>query len=191
MTPTSSPVQARLRQETRPAHMALETALPIGRGRIDHVSYRDHLQFLLSFHEPVERHLQRIPELAVALPDLDDRCKTRLLRDDLGAAADAPQPARVPAPQTLPDGLGVLYVLEGATLGARSLLPRLRRAGVIPGTIGSRYMEGHGRRTALMWRRLCGALERLQPYEADEAATWAKLTFETLLTWRRSWEAGR
>ncbi len=190
MNQPPSAVRARLRDATRPLHRALEAALPLGRGCVDRDSYRDHLRFLLSFHEPVERHLQANVELAEALPDLHARLKTSLLRDDLGAAAECPRPPRVPSPRTLPQGLGVLYVLEGATLGARILLPRLCRAGVVPGPIGCRYLQGGHPNSTAGWQHLCHVLEELPRGESEEAVAWAKLTFRSLLAWRRRWGAG-
>ncbi len=189
MDQTPSAVRARLRDATRPLHRALESALPLGRGCVDRDSYRDHLRFLLSFHEPVERHLQANVELIEALPDLQARLKTTLLRDDLGAEAQCPRPPRVPIPRTRPQGLGVVYVLEGATLGARVLLPRLRRAGVVPGPVGCRYLSGGGSGGSAPWQRLCHVLERLPRGESAETVAWAELTFRSLLVWRRRWEA--
>lgn len=155
--------------------------------------YRDHLGFLLGFHEPLEVGLRAVRGLSLAVPDLERRYKTPSLRSDLGAADTGrrARPALIPAPCTHAQALGVLYVTEGATLGARTLLPRLQNAGVVPGPVGTRYLRGYGRRAGAMWRQLCRRLDELTSAEANVAVAWALLAFEGLHVWRSDWEAHR
>ena len=187
--PHDSP-RLRLRAATRTAHEALEARLPIAGGGLRLDDYRDHLRFLLGFHEPLETGLRDVEGLSDPVPDLDRRLKSAALRADLADADDGRRasPAQVPVPCTASQGLGVLYVTEGATLGARTLLPRLRAAGVIPGPVGARYMTGYGRASGAMWRQLCRAIDALPGEAADEAIDWANQTFASLLAWRSDWE---
>lgn len=181
----------RLRHETRDAHVALESVLPIAKREVSIADYRDHLRFLLSVHDPLESRLRRVPSLDRALPDLTQRFKTDKLRRDLGGASDGPRPGDglLPEPQTAVQALGVLYVLEGATLGARTLVPALGTRGVIPGPVGTTYLRGYGARTSVMWKRLGDALDHVPPSRADEVVSWARTMFASLLAWRRQWDA--
>lgn len=184
-------LRQKLREKTRDAHQALEALLPISSAAPDAVIYADHLRFLLSFHEPVERRLRRLAALRRMVPDIDRRWKSPLLRRDLADAVSWPRPDEtlLPDPRTPAAGLGVLYVLEGATLGARTLLPGLRAAGVLPGPLGGAYLEAYGSASGSMWRRFCELLERLPGDLDDEVAAAAVETFEAMIAWRREWDA--
>lgn len=188
---TPPTLHRRLRAETGSRHQALEDALPITRDWARAGVYRDHLRYLLAFHEGVEPALHALAPLRGALPDLDTRRKAPLLRADLGCWAGGPRPApaRLPQPRALADGLGVLYVMEGATLGARTLLPRLRAAGVVPGAIGQRYLRGYGGDTAARWKRVLAALGAVPAAVHDDVVRGAVATFDALHAWRREWEA--
>jgi heme oxygenase len=122
-------------------------------------------------------------------PDLAARRRVPALREDLADDLADPAPAPLAVPDDVAGSLGVLYVLEGSTLGARSLLPRLRRAGTIPGRVGHRYLEGYGDATAIRWHAFCAALERLDSAAAERAEHCAQRTFTDILDWRKSWDA--
>lgn len=185
---TSAPpaLRWRLRNETRQAHLRLEALLPIGNSTLSREIYRDHLSFLLGFHLPVEDRLQRSSQLQHALPDLLSRFKSEKLRADLDILGDIPQAPNAPRPTEIGQAFGVLYVLEGATLGARSLLPTLRAQGIVPGPIGTRYFEGYGAATAARWSAFCDALDELESEQADAAVVWAERTFGALEAWWRN-----
>lgn len=183
-------LQKRLRAGTRESHAALEAALPIARPGAGLVEYRDHLRYLIGFHEPIEARLRGVRGLEHILPDMPRRWKSAALGRDLGRFAQGP---RVPAgdlPELLtgPQAMGVVYVLEGAILGARTLLPKLRESGVIPGPVGSSYLDGYGCETTAMWARVCDALDEIDPGECDEVVRLAAATFDSLRDWRTRWE---
>ncbi len=165
--------------------------MPISRPDPDVRTYLDHLRYLLGFHEPVEQDLRQVEGLSRTLPDVDRRWKTESLRKDLGQlAGEGPRvaPDRRPRAKSVPEALGVLYVLEGATLGARTLLPILRRGSVLSGPAGMAYLSGYGADTARMWAGLSAVLNRVGPQDAEVVLDWATATFEALLAWRRDWE---
>jgi heme oxygenase len=164
--------------------------LPITRADVTLSEYRDHLRFLISFHEPMESRLRQVDGLDGALPDLSQRWKTGSLRCDLGHFANGPRPSprNLPDPRSIPQALGTLYVLEGATLGARALLHRLHKTGLIPGEIGSAYLSGYGPSTSEMWATVCATFALVPEREADQLISSAMQTFMSLLTWRRQWE---
>lgn len=193
MAPAKDSPRERLRTATRAAHAALEARLPVSGAAPGLDDYRDHLGFLLGFHEPLETALQNHDAYGDAVPDLSRRFKSASLRADLGQfdTQHRARGDRVPVPRRTAELMGVLYVIEGATLGARSLLPRLRAAGVVPGPIGTRYLRGYGAQSAAMWRRFCDRLNGLSASEADEAVEWAHQTFDRLDAWRSDWVAGR
>lgn len=181
-------LRAQLRADTRSLHDTLEARLPITRGEVDVDVYRDHLAFLWGFHAPLEEELSRCADLRRRLPDFDRRLKSESLRADLGSMklVDT-DPADLPCCSTSARALGVLYVIEGAGRGAKVLLRDLQRDRVIPGPIGSAYLEGYGAAEGGMWKKLCDALELIP--EPDRVATRraAEDTFSALIDWRDTW----
>lgn len=165
--------------------------MPLSGGPVDHASYHDHLSFMLSVHRDLEPDIARVDGLSAALPDLGGRWKADALRADLGDTLDEPDPRpdRL-TPRSVPQALGVLYVLEGATLGGRVLLRRLRAHGIIPGPLGSRYLESFEASAGAQWRSLCRALEDVAPGRVGELECWAQRTFSAILGWRRNWARG-
>lgn len=180
----------RLRAETQDAHQALEQRLPLTR-RADLETYRDHLRFLLSFHAPLEQELRSVGGLEDRVPDLERRWKTPRLKRDLAASGEVRRaPLRLlPGTTTIAEAMGALYVLEGATLGARQVLQDLRQQGVLPGPVGSEYLTCYGADHGAMWRSFCLALDEIEGADADIAIDAARSTFEALTEWRLLWES--
>ncbi|MCA8971275.1 MAG: biliverdin-producing heme oxygenase [Planctomycetes bacterium] len=180
-------VRDTLRASTKALHDSLEQCLPISGDAVDVAVYRQHLSFLLGFHAPLETRLANNDALRARLPDLELRFKTALLTADLGADSEtADRAMALPDCSTSARALGVLYVLEGASRGAAVLLRRLLRDGIVPGPVGTSYLEGYGATQAAMWTTFCEALEAIPPDERDEARAGAIETFEAM---SQSWHA--
>lgn len=174
-----------LKQETERAHRQLETLLQLDE-HLTRERYVAVLQGFAAFLLPWERQLATSlpPEW---LPFFEARRRAARLADDLAAlGADlAPRRAlavRLPRTGTLAQALGSMYVIEGSTLGARVIGPRLQAGlGVTPQCGGS-YFAGHGEQTGAMWREFRQALAALPPGAAwEEAAGAARQTFEGLI----------
>ncbi len=186
--PPAMPLRNELRAGTRELHDDLERRLPVSRDAVDLDVYRDHLAFLFGFHAPLERRLAKLPNLTHQLPDLERRFKADALRADLGRI-ELPEAGNgdLPDCRSCARALGVLYVLEGAGRGAKILLGRLRRDGVLPGPVGSSYLEGYGADAGAMWQTLCDALDDLPEAQRDAARHAAEDTFSALIRWWESW----
>ena len=135
-------------------------------------AYRQHLAALLRFHAALEPALAACPSLTDWVPDLDARRKTPALRTDLlrlGAeraeverAEVESAPGREPSPVQLAgvaDGLGVLYVTEGATLGGRFLARRLEDHLGVDAASGAAHFLSYGDERGPMWRRYRAAVD--------------------------------
>ncbi len=116
----------RVRDATRAAHAQLEERLDIfARLAVPARKTRLVARFY-AFHVGAERAVS--PVLA-ALPGLDycGRRRTALLRDDLAAIGVEPRDIAVWAPppaSSVAEALGLLYVLEGSTLGGKIIRRR-------------------------------------------------------------------
>lgn len=174
-----------LKQETAEAHRRLEALLQL-EGPLSLERYAQVLQGFAAFLLPWER------QLALTLPPswlpfFEARRRADRLAHDLHALGAPLPPAgsgnvRLPDTGTLARALGSMYVIEGSTLGARVIGPRLQaRLGVTPQHGGS-WFAGHGERTGAMWREFREALGTLPDGPAgDEAACAALQTFGALV----------
>jgi heme oxygenase len=125
--------------------------------------YEHYLAALYGFYVQLE------PELAAALSetlDLSDRQKTPLLVQDLqwlglssAALAALPRCDMLPRMNAPALALGVAYVLEGKTLGARFLLEEARRSLGLDVAAGASFFAGYGAHTGQMWTRYRAELE--------------------------------
>lgn len=182
---------AHLRAATWPAHQKLEKRVDVKARFATREAYRGHLVKLWGFHAAVEGRIGR-DTFGAALEDYDRRLKAPLLaRDlvDLGLAATAID--RLPRCESVPDiidtsaAFGCIYVLEGATLGGRTLLPLAEtRLGLRPGA-GATYLSSYGEEVTPMWQTFGSALDAWcsDPGRRDRATEAAVATFDALDAW--------
>jgi heme oxygenase len=80
---------------------------------------------------------------------------------------------------------GCLYVLEGATLGGRSLLPLVRSRLGVDAARGAAFLASYGEEIPIMWRRFGAALDAWCDSTARRArvAEAAAATFARLGDW--------
>ncbi len=174
-------LRALLKRRTAPAHEALER-LPLMRalaeGRLDNARYRDYLLR--------QQRLQSALEAAVRPWATSDRLGCRLVKTawldaDLRATSSAAGTAvasRMPMPRvaSYPQALGVLYVLEGSTLGFQVVRKRLP-ADHLALTIAGRFLLGYGPETGSRWRSFLDELAALPCSDWPVAAAAADATF--------------
>ena len=152
--PPSSSVLSALRAGTQTLHVALEKRLPFFSERLDLECYKQLLAAYYGFYQPLESNL-----LACTLPDgfeLSTRLKTPALRQDL-RALNVHIPS-LPVCDTLPpldhpaSVLGVLYVLEGATLGGNVLRKHLFEQLGLDTDNGCAFLYVYGQATGMQWK---------------------------------------
>jgi heme oxygenase len=171
-----------LHERTAPDHRALE-ATPVMRafagGKPSVPGYLDYLARQHRLHAPLER------ALAAWLPP--DWAGQRLrkaawLRSDLRAlgAPDDEAEAEVTPVASWAEALGVLYVLEGGTLGLQVVRKRLRADHPALHAAG-RFMLGYGADTGRHWRAFVQVLEELPPALWPVAVEAARSTFASFL----------
>ena len=160
----------RLRAETTPAHQKLEARLAVSglSGRLD--NYCRMLAAFLSFYRPVELALLKIDWQGQDL-DIFQRMKTDWLLSDLKSlgvpvktVSDWP---RIPPLTSAFEGLGALYVLEGASLGGQVISRRLQGDLGIGSMNGGRFFLSYGDRVGEMWRTFLDVLEKAAQVESN------------------------
>ncbi len=174
-----------VREATRHSHEQLEAGFPARSW--DAVQHAFLLERLLGMHLPLEAALDRLwlaGGLEVSWPP---RRRAHLIQADLRAVgrtpaqvAAIPRCPGLPLPTTTTQAWGVLYLLDGATLGGAVI----RRAAVAAGVPAAACRSLRGEPGApVRWRETARAIDALPPARADECARWAAATFEAVGPW--------
>lgn len=166
-------VRERLRAATAVAHQRLEEVMALDERCRDREGYRALLERLLGIYVPLEAALTRIDWSRTSIGP-DRLAKAEWLRADLHFLGLAPaRIGELPLAGALPEirgvaqGLGVLYVLEGATLGGQLTLRRLEPALGVTASAGARFFASWGREVGPRWRAFVAELERYGRVPAD------------------------
>lgn len=188
----------RLRAETREEHEATE-ATELSRamlaGTVSREAYKAQLRAYHQVHHALERSLEAAAKESPAVRAVVSQAgkKTPALSDDLDRLADVvatDSPAlrtavaalvRVVSQVDAAALLGALYVLEGSSLGAMVLLPKLQQ------TLGLKkdglsYYRGHGAETGSRWGTFGQRMDEALASAAsqDAAVATARATFAEL-----------
>ena len=184
-------VLTRLRNETQDLHQRIEAALDMPAVCADLPAYRRFLCRATGYYRPVETMLARFAWQAAGL-DFAPRCKLPLLLADLRAlGVDAStlqqfgQCQALPEPVSIAGAFGVMYVLEGATLGGQLMLRMVQTGLGLSPAQGAAFHHGYGPDNGLRWRafRACAERNLADPAQCDEAVQMARQTFETYGAW--------
>ena len=187
-----------LKQATRSAHDRIERALPLFDRSLTRERYIRVLQSLYGFYAPLEPLCELEAGPTAAELELKTRTKTPLLSADLATLDHAHRDLEaLPSCRTLPkvtepaQALGVLYVLEGATLGGQIIAQRLRETLGITAVNGGSFFACYGDRTREMWRRFAAHVDGVPGLQTDTAIAAAIQTFESLERWLTASRAAR
>ena len=176
-------IVSRLRQETRPAHDALENAefnQALRAGTVSSENTSRFLARLYGFVVPFEEHLRAHSAWFGPEWELPRRYRSHLLRQDLPQAAALPLAAELPPLHTWPQLLGALYVMEGSTLGGQVIARQLAKTGIAVPV----YFSNRAEQTGPLWKSFVQLLTAaVTPEIADEVVASASLTFQCLHQW--------
>jgi heme oxygenase (biliverdin-IX-beta and delta-forming) len=187
---TTMSAMAGLRAATWTSHQRLERRLDIKTRFSDPSAYRAHLERMWGFCAALEPRVGR--SLHIVLRDYPSRCKLPLLTSDLLALGMRPEHIEsLPRCDDLPDcgdaaaAFGCAYVLEGATLGGRTLLPLAATRLGVTAQCGASFLASYGDSVDAMWRAFGAALDVhcIAPEERLRAEAAAVATFGSLELW--------
>jgi len=178
-----------LREKTAEVHERLhqhDGFHAVQRGNIDVQGYSDLLKRLYGFYLPYEAAAQTTPERS----DWLRRDLTSLSVPD-HAWQTIPLCDHMPRLDTVERRLGAQYVVEGSTLGGRTLALRLDPICGVGVADGRRFFQGRGSGTGEAWS---GILNRLNGYDDDETTHKAVVnaaleTFVCFEQWMTGWKA--
>lgn len=181
-----------LRIETAQAHTNIEGAMPVMQSDFTLEKYIHLLQRLYGFYSTVETAI--IPQ--VSQPGFyfsySERTKLPALKADLNAMGvsettlqSLPKISSDWIPQDLDSVLGLLYVLEGSTLGGQVISRHLKTQLQLGESSGLQFFSGYGPQTGLMWKSFQAVLNQNlnSPEKMKRAADTAQMTFQKLGDW--------
>ena len=174
-----------LKEKTRVEHAALEkTLLQFIRGVNSRLEYADLLTKLYGYYHALENVISPFL-LDSEVTDYSTRRKSDRLFLDLAEIRDGKNIElcrQLPAVDSYHSALGVLYVLEGSTLGGRIIAGMLSSR--IQSESGFRFFYSYGDDTIEMWKRFKGHLRKPYTKEQQEIIiSSALLTFITFKNW--------
>lgn len=184
----STPLMARLREETRAAHELTEE-IPFSQALLNHTlplnQYVAQLRALALVHLSLETALSESHNPIIRAVWRPSLAKLPLLDEDLaffGCELGLDRPQAVAAATALADEithvatsqpialLGYLYVLEGSTLGGTVLRKHIRAAYDLEGEAGLAYYSVYGRHVMPNWRQFKARMDAAVPYTCDRDA---------------------
>jgi len=194
-TPDGVPaVLAALRAGTRELHERFDHGLGLV-GPITPERYRAVLEAFLGYYQPLEENLARVQGLRESGYDVLSNQRVPRLRRDLlalGLAHEAlsrlPLSPQVPAPASVPEAFGCLYVLEGASLGGQIISRHVRQHLGLGPDNGVTFFHGHGAETGPRWKAFVGLLDRVagHPDDIPRVVGGARATFLLFEQWLRT-----
>ncbi len=183
-----SPALNALRSGTQTLHVALEKRLPFFCDTLDLERYKRLLSAYYGFYHELEDRLQHSPWLTPGF-DLHARLKTHALHRDLQALGVNTQSLALcdtlPALSSPASVLGVLYVLEGATLGGNVLRKQMSERLGLDAHNGCAFLYVYGEATGRQWKAFMDFLGSV-PLDAQargEAVQAACSTFSCFEQW--------
>lgn len=171
-------LMSRLKQATLDRHREVEALMPVLHPSLSRVAYARLLSQLQAVVGPLEARLLTLPFPPAF--ELHLRLKAPLLARDLSHLPSvSPTTPAMPQLPGVFEGLGALYVLEGATLGGQVIARHLQRNLNIQSQSGSAYFHAYGVATGPMWLALTEAMNRSVALEDEERViVGAQHTFE-------------
>lgn len=177
-----------LRTRTGQLHVHLEKRMPFFCAHLDCGLYTRLIQAYYGFYQPLETALIRSTCVPAGL-DLAVRLKVPTLLRDLEALGARPEPLALCRDVPLIDSpgacLGVLYVLEGATLGGQVLRRQIHATLGLDEHSGAAFLNVYGADTGRRWKAFLALLDEqpADPVLHEAAARAAHSTFICFERW--------
>ena len=164
-----------LRAKTAASHKRLEDiglSTRIVRPDVTLDEYKQYLQLMHPVHADAEQYIY--PLLKNLVTDVDARKKAHYITNDLVQVGHtSPVAPKLPFTEKMPQmseafALGVMYVIEGSTLGGRVILKNIQPALQLSEDNGATYFAGYRADTGPAWQRFLQVLTSYPNSEADE-----------------------
>lgn len=160
-----------LRSKTSASHKNLES-LPISKSIVNpKITIEEYALYLSLMHDVVNNLEEEIyPILSDVIPDLNERKKAQLILNDLKFTKSEKKQNHSPFDTigiSVPFAMGIMYVVEGSTLGGRFIIKNIQESFGFDEEKGASYFGGYGNKTGSYWKRF---LNMLTDFEAKNNA---------------------
>jgi len=178
-----------LRQKTGASHVQLEEnyySKAILDSSVTLANYQTYIARLYGVVSACENNI--FPSLSLLIPDLDQRFKAPLIVQDLkntGFADTGNLPTFDFEFSTQAEALGIMYVIEGSTLGGRVLYKNINQSLGLDAQNGASYFWGYGQQTGQYWKTFISLFSQYAVEEncEDEIISSAIQTFDAIDNW--------
>lgn len=196
-------VKTRLRSATHPYHVRInQHPLLVGLSSPEYLisSYRTVLVAYFHLYERIESRINQYLKNHHIPFDYNSRQKLSWIKDDLGFFQEDPlseincpaAPIEFPEIESIGQLIGVLYPIEGSTLGGQVISRHLQLNHGLTPNQGASFFNGYAEETADRWENFCQFSESIQSNteQCELAEATAILAFnkfeETLNDYHRS-----
>ena len=184
LTMNSLPLSASVKEATGALHAEVEgILLPRLSSIKTSTDYATILKMFYGFYLPLEKRID-LQLSSADLPDLNQRRKAELILDDLSALGESSNNISIchqlPVVNNSAQAFGVLYVLEGSTLGGKVIAKMLLKNSSITEDAVS-FFQGYKEDTGNRWKAFLLALN-----EQDETNTIMQSANDTFF-YLKSW----
>lgn len=187
---TTNGLKDKLREATHAMHVQLNH-LPLLKGLMEAdytiENYHKLLEAYALLYQDLELKITRfITEHGVDI-DYDSRLKAPLIYQDLAYLSRPASPIQLmlsPDINSIGALIGVLYVVEGSTLGGQHIARALEKHHGLTEANGARFFYGYGEATPSKWVEFISYIESIadQPEECAKAIDNALKTFELFVS---------
>lgn len=178
---------AKLRQTTLPAHKELESLRLSERIISTDITKEEYALYLALMQRiviDIEQHI--FPQVASMLPDIEQRRKSGLIQADLQFLSPEKTFTGFPLQDagytsTPSFAMGVMYVIEGSTLGGRLILKNIENTLGYNSEQGGKYFAGYGARTGPLWKSFLEAFTAFaETHDEEQIIAGANFAFTTI-----------
>ncbi|MCC6289871.1 MAG: biliverdin-producing heme oxygenase [Chitinophagaceae bacterium] len=179
-------VAAQLKEKTKQAHISLEKKMV---GYIKKVEspkdYEKLLRLFYGYYTPLEPLLNKYISNDI-VPSYSDRRKSNAILKDINTisagASNFKKCDNLPQVNDVIQALGVLYVMEGSTMGGTIIAKMLnKQANIQPTSLT--FFNGYGEQNIPMWQSFIKAVNKRAANDGDKIVKAANDTFSKMEEW--------
>lgn len=181
-----------LKEHSRKDHDSIESKVDLVKLATNPNHYLNLLKAFLGYYTNIEKaFLNFEAEFSALNINIVERLKKNLLITDIkhfGVTDEEiihlPISKDVPEIKNIHEAMGVLYVLEGSTMGGQIIFKQLLKAEIIsPESSGGNFFKPYGSATMPMWMSFKDSLNKLSTDKNEIVLQKARETFNTMEAW--------